>query len=38
MTGLVSCRVLDFQCCRVYDEVKLVVQLKNKRKYDIGFQ
>ena len=29
---------LDFQCCRVYDEVKLVVQLKNKGKYDIGFQ
>lgn len=29
---------LDFQCIRVCDEQKLVVQLKNKGKYDIGFR
>lgn len=29
---------LDFPCTRVGDEQKLVVQLKNKGKYDIGFK
>ena len=29
---------LDFQCIKVGDEQKLVVQMKNKGKFDIGFK
>ncbi len=29
---------LDFQCIKVGDEQKLVVQLKNRGKYDIAYK
>ena len=29
---------LDFQCLRVFDDCKLVLQLKNKGKYDIAYR